>query len=51
MEMRAIVLDGPGEPEDMRVRRIAVPEPETGWVRIKVEAPAAAGWRRTRGSR
>jgi NADPH:quinone reductase len=38
MEMRAIVLDGPGEPEDMRVRRIAVPEPETGWVRIKVEA-------------
>ena len=38
MEMRAIVLDGPGEPEDMRVRRVAVPEPETGWVRIKVEA-------------
>ena len=38
MEMRAIVLDGPGEPEDMRVRRIAVPEPGTGWVRIKVEA-------------
>ncbi|HET6985196.1 MAG TPA: zinc-binding alcohol dehydrogenase family protein [Kribbella sp.] len=38
MEMRAIVLDGPGEPEDMRVRRIAVPEPEPGWVRIKVEA-------------
>ena len=38
MEMRAIVLDGPGEPEDMRVRRVAVPEPRAGWVRIKVEA-------------
>ena len=38
MEMRAIVLDGPGEPEDMRVRRVAVPEPGPGWVRIKVEA-------------
>jgi NADPH:quinone reductase len=38
MQMRAIVLDGPGEPEDMRVRRIAVPEPGTGWIRIKVEA-------------
>ena len=38
MEMRAIVLDEPGEPEDMRVRRVAVPEPGPGWVRIKVEA-------------
>jgi NADPH:quinone reductase-like Zn-dependent oxidoreductase len=38
MEMRAIVLDGPGAPEALRVRRIAVPEPETGWIRIKVEA-------------
>ncbi len=38
MEMRAIVLDGPGEPEDMRVRRVPVPEPEVGWVRVKVEA-------------
>jgi NADPH:quinone reductase len=38
MEMRAIVLDGPGEPEDMRVRRVAVPEPEVGWVGVKVEA-------------
>jgi len=38
MEMRAIVLDGPGEPEDLRVRRVPVPDPEPGWVRIKVEA-------------
>ena len=38
MEMRAIVLDGPGEPEDMQVRRVPVPEPEVGWVRVKVEA-------------
>jgi NADPH:quinone reductase-like Zn-dependent oxidoreductase len=38
MEMRAIVLDGPGEPEDMRVRRVPVPEAQPGWVRIKVEA-------------
>ncbi|MGW1343821.1 zinc-binding alcohol dehydrogenase family protein [Kribbella sp. NPDC002412] len=38
MEMRAVVLDGPGEPEDLRVRRVPVPEPGPGWVRIKVEA-------------
>ena len=38
MEMRAVVLDGPGEPEDMRVRRVPVPEPPPGWVRVKVEA-------------
>jgi hypothetical protein len=25
MDMRAIVLDGPVEPEELRVRRIAVP--------------------------
>jgi NADPH:quinone reductase len=38
MDMRAVVLDGPIEPEEMRVRRVAVPEPRSGWVRIKVEA-------------
>jgi NADPH2:quinone reductase len=38
MEMRAVVLDGPVEPEEMVVRRIPVPEPEAGWVRVKVEA-------------
>ena len=38
MDMRAIVLDGPVQPEELRVRRVAVPEPEAGWVRIKVEA-------------
>jgi NADPH:quinone reductase-like Zn-dependent oxidoreductase len=38
MEMRAVVLDGPGPAEEMRVRRVAVPEPGVGWVRIKVEA-------------
>ena len=36
--MRAILLDGPVEPEGLRVRRVAVPEPAAGWVRIKVEA-------------
>jgi NADPH:quinone reductase-like Zn-dependent oxidoreductase len=38
MEMRAVVLDGPGAAEEMRVRRVPVPEPGVGWVRIKVEA-------------
>jgi len=38
MDMRAIVLDGPVEPEEMLVRRVPVPVPEPGWVRIKVEA-------------
>jgi len=38
MDMRAIVLDGPVQPEELRVRRVAVPEPEAGWVRIKVAA-------------
>jgi NADPH:quinone reductase-like Zn-dependent oxidoreductase len=38
MDMRAIVLDGPVEPEQLRVRWVAVPEPPAGWVRIKVEA-------------
>ncbi|WP_405063352.1 zinc-binding alcohol dehydrogenase family protein [Kribbella sp. NBC_01505] len=38
MEMRAIVLDHPVEPSELRVRRVPVPEPDPGWVRIKVEA-------------
>jgi NADPH2:quinone reductase len=38
MDMRAVVLDGPVAPEELRVRRVAVPEPRPGWVRIKVEA-------------
>jgi NADPH:quinone reductase-like Zn-dependent oxidoreductase len=38
MQMRAVVLDAPGPAAEMRVRRVTVPEPRTGWVRIKVEA-------------
>ncbi|MFJ6567706.1 zinc-binding dehydrogenase [Streptomyces sp. NPDC091292] len=36
--MRAVVLDAPGPPEALRVRRIPMPEPGPGRVRIKVEA-------------
>ncbi|QNE23069.1 zinc-binding dehydrogenase [Kribbella qitaiheensis] len=36
--MRAVVLDGPVAAGELRVSRVAVPEPEPGWVRIKVEA-------------
>lgn len=36
--MRAAVLDAPGPPERLEVRRIPIPEPEPGWVLIKVEA-------------
>ncbi|WP_433164224.1 zinc-binding alcohol dehydrogenase family protein [Kribbella sp. CA-247076] len=38
MLMRAVVLEGPVEPEELRVRRVSVPEPRPGWVRVKVEA-------------
>src|SRR5215217_8960639 len=38
MDMRAIVLDGPVQPEELQVRRVPVPEPPRGWVRIEVEA-------------
>jgi len=38
MDMRAIVLDHPVEPEQLQVRRVPIPEPPAGWVRIKVEA-------------
>ncbi len=36
--MRAVVLDGPGPPEALKVREVPVPEPERGHVLIKVEA-------------
>lgn len=36
--MRAVVLDAPGAPEALDVRRIPVPQPPTGWVLIKVKA-------------
>src|SRR3989440_3312609 len=36
--MRAVVLDGPGPPEALRIRELAVPEPGPGWVLIQVKA-------------
>jgi NADPH:quinone reductase-like Zn-dependent oxidoreductase len=36
--MRAVVLEQPGPPESMRISLVDRPEPEPGWVRIKVEA-------------
>lgn len=36
--MRAIVLDKPGPVTNLHLREIPVPEPEPGWVRIKVKA-------------
>ncbi len=36
--MRAVVLEGPVAAGELRVSRVDVPEPEAGWVRIKVEA-------------
>lgn len=36
--MRAVVLDGPGPVERLRLARLPIPEPAPGWVRIKVEA-------------
>ncbi|MER5766493.1 zinc-binding dehydrogenase [Streptomyces sp. NPDC001985] len=36
--MRAVVLDEPGPPENLRLRDLPVPEPEPGWVRIRVRA-------------
>ncbi|MGW6005801.1 zinc-binding alcohol dehydrogenase family protein [Oerskovia enterophila] len=36
--MRAVVLDEPGPVTRLHVRDLPVPEPVTGWVRIKVEA-------------
>ncbi|MFE7135766.1 zinc-binding dehydrogenase [Streptomyces sp. NPDC057638] len=36
--MRAVVLEGPGPVDRLRLRRVALPEPPPGWVRIRVEA-------------
>jgi NADPH:quinone reductase-like Zn-dependent oxidoreductase len=36
--MRAVVLDGPGPPEALRVQDRPVPEPRPGWVLIEVHA-------------
>src|SRR5258707_8053322 len=36
--MRAVVLDGPGPPEALRIREVPVPEPRPGWVLIRVKA-------------
>jgi len=36
--MRAVVLDAPGSVEALQIRDLPIPEPEPGWVRIKVRA-------------
>jgi NADPH:quinone reductase len=36
--MRAVVLDAPGPPEALVIRDIPVPQPQPGWVLIKVKA-------------
>ncbi|WP_039921935.1 zinc-binding alcohol dehydrogenase family protein [Amycolatopsis decaplanina] len=36
--MRAIVLDGPGPPEALRIKDVPMPEVGDGWVRVKVQA-------------
>jgi NADPH:quinone reductase-like Zn-dependent oxidoreductase len=36
--MRAIVLDGPGPPDTLRIRNLPVPTPAAGWVLIDVKA-------------
>src|SRR5713101_6207517 len=36
--MRAVVLDGPGPPEALRIRELPVPAPRPGWVLIRVKA-------------
>lgn len=36
--MRAIVLDGPGPPDALKLREIPKPEPREGWVLLRVEA-------------
>jgi NADPH:quinone reductase len=38
MKMRAVVLDAPGPPEALTIRRLPVPTPEPGWVLIRVTA-------------
>jgi NADPH:quinone reductase len=36
--MRAVVLDAPGPPEALEIRRRPIPTPEPGWVLIRVRA-------------
>ncbi|MCU1405361.1 MAG: NADPH:quinone reductase [Glaciihabitans sp.] len=36
--MRAVVVDGPGGPENLRVRDVPIPVPQRGWVLIRIEA-------------
>src|SRR3954462_14903155 len=36
--MRAVVLEAPGPPEALQIRELAVPEPQAGWVLIRVKA-------------
>jgi NADPH:quinone reductase len=36
--MRAAVLTGPGPAENLQVRDLPIPDPEPGWVRIRVRA-------------
>jgi NADPH:quinone reductase-like Zn-dependent oxidoreductase len=36
--MRAVVLEGPGPPEALRIRELPIPEPRPGWVLIQVKA-------------
>jgi NADPH:quinone reductase-like Zn-dependent oxidoreductase len=36
--MRAVVLDGPGPTEALRIRQLPIPEPRPGWVLIQVKA-------------
>src|SRR6187402_2766544 len=36
--MRAVVVDRPGPPEVLQVQDLPVPQPEPGWVLIRVQA-------------
>lgn len=36
--MRAVVLSAPGPVENLQIQDLPIPDPEPGWVRIKVEA-------------
>jgi NADPH2:quinone reductase len=36
--MRAVVLSAPGPVKNLQIRHLPLPEPEPGWVRIKVKA-------------
>ena len=36
--MRAVVLDAPGPPEALQIRELPIPDPQPGWVLIRVKA-------------